>query len=129
MPIMREENPEFSLQPRGLCFVTSLLTLWGHLSWHCVVYLSLQSFLRIQIHGSGEKGLEGWAISGTFLAPCKDFQGSQLPIWKMGPDSQFSPARSCLVVFNLILSSMGLLNGLQPITCTLEDIAISTVIY
>ena len=60
------EGPEFSLQPQRLCFVTSLLTLWGHLSWDCVVYLSLQSFLRLQIHGSGGKDLEGWAISGTF---------------------------------------------------------------
>lgn len=81
--------------------MTSLLTLWGHLSWDCVVYLSLQSFLRIQIHGGGENCLEDWAISGTFLAPYEDFQGSQLPIWKMGADSQFSPALSCLVVFNL----------------------------
>lgn len=39
-------------------------------------------------------------ISGTFQAPYEDLQGSQLPIWKMGPDTQFSPALSCLVVFN-----------------------------
>lgn len=110
MPILWEENPEFSLQPWGLCFVTSLLTLWGHLSWDCVVYLSLQSFLRLQIHGSSEKG---WAVSGTFQAPYGDFQGSQFPIWKMGPDSQFSPALSCLVAFNLILSSLRLLKGPQ----------------
>lgn len=51
-------------------------------------------------------------ISRTFLAPCEDLQGSQLPIWKMGPDIQFSPALSCLVVFNL--NCIPSLNGLQP---------------
>lgn len=40
-------------------------------------------------------------ISGTFLAPYEDLQCSQLPIWKMGPDTRFSPALSCLIVFNL----------------------------